>query len=390
MKKIGLFLLLLSFSKIVCAQQINLSEDAQISVLTIGQGQSLNDAFGHSAFRIKDNINRLDVVFNYGVYDFQAPYFLLKFAQGKLNYLIGLNNYEDFYRSYTIQNRTIKEQVLNLDLPQKQVLLDYLSNNLKPENRRYLYEFFFDNCATKIRDVLETATKNDITFNTPVFEAKTFRALIYENVDRNSWGSFGIDLALGSVIDKTASAYEHMFLPEYIFRFFAEATLVSENNPLVKHTQVLYKKHETAKSNKFFTSPIFILGLLAMLIIFITYQDFKNNTASRWLDVSLFSTTGVLGLIILLLWFATDHKGTHQNYNLLWACALNLFVIPQLLKKEKRFWFIKYLKFLTILLCLLTLHWLIGIQVFTIGLIPFLIALFIRYIYLIRFYNLGN
>ena len=121
-----------------------------------------------------------------------------------------------------------------------------------------------------------------------------------------------------------------------------------------------------------------------MLILFITYTDFKKQKQTIWLDVTLFSFTGIVGVLILLLWFATDHKGTHQNYNLLWANVLNIFVLGQFFKKEVSAWFVKYLKLLVILLCLLTLHWIIGVQVFAIGLIPFLIALFVRYIYLIK------
>ena len=380
------FLLLVSLVK---GQQKTLSTEAEISVLTIGQGKSLNDAFGHSAFRIKDYIKGLDLVFNYGVYDFQTPNFYLKFAQGKLNYLIGLDYYEDFYESYVSQNRTIKEQILDLSQVQKQQLFDYLANNYKPENRAYLYDFFYDNCATRIRDVLEEATNNNIIFNTPErFEAKTFRTLIHDHVSLNSWGAVGIDMALGAVIDKQATPYEHMFLPKNIYRFFNEATFkTNPNKTLVKQTRVLFEKIEQPKQNTFFTSPLFVFGIIALFILFITYKDYKNNKRTVWLDVSLFGLTGILGIFILLLWFATDHTGTHQNYNLLWAFALNILVIPQFIKKQPSIWFRKYLKFLIILLCLFTLHWIIGVQVFAIGLIPFLIALLVRYIYLVNHYQ---
>ncbi|WP_166963619.1 lipoprotein N-acyltransferase Lnb domain-containing protein [Yeosuana marina] len=368
--------------------QPTLSRHAEISVLTIGPGSSLNDAFGHNAFRIKDSLNHIDVVFNYGIYDFNTPNFYIKFAQGRLNYLIGMNYYKDFYGNYKEENRTIKEQVLNLSQNEKQRLLNFLANNIKPENRRYLYDFFYDNCATKIRDVLETITDNKIQFNTPDgFKEQTFRQLIYSNLNKNSWGSFGIDLALGSVIDKKATPYEHMFLPKYIFKFFENATLSSSGEKLVKQTHILYQKTDTPETNNFLTSPLMIFGIIGLLILFITFKDYKNKKRSNWLDVVLFFATGIIGILILLLWFATDHKGTHQNYNLLWACALNILVVFQFFKKSIPSWFIRYLKFLIILLCLMLLHWIIGIQVFAIGLIPLLIALFIRYVYLINFFS---
>lgn len=382
-----LFILIYIFSySLVNAQQNNLSELAEISVLTVSPGTSLNDAFGHNAFRIKDSKNNLDVTFDYGRFDYEAPNFYLNFAKGKLNYSIGDSVFYDFLRLYIYQNRTVKEQVLNLSQNEKQSLYNYLLDNNKPENRDYLYEFFFDNCATKIKDVVNITLNNNVSFKEPNnFKKATFRTLIQNNLNRNSWGSFGIDLALGSVIDTEATAEEHMFLPENIHAFFEVATIQNDAF-LVKESNILYVQKETIKSNSFLTSPLFVFGIIGLLIIFITFKDYKSHKQTKWLDITLFSITGLIGILILLLWFATDHRGTHHNYNLLWACPLNLLVIGQLLKKKVSNWFTKYIKFLIILLCLLTLHWIIGVQVFAIGLIPFLIALFFRYIYLVKYY----
>lgn len=391
MQKTILFLFLVLSGAITHAQQNTLSDQAEISVLTIGAGTSLNDAFGHSAFRIKDPKNSVDLVFNYGVYDFETPNFYIKFAQGKLNYLIGMNYFEDFLEAYIQQNRTIKEQILNLTSTEKQKLFDYLLNNYKPENRGYLYEFFYDNCATKIKDVTHITLNNTVVYNKPTgFKDQTFRSLIYENVNKNSWGSFGIDLALGAVIDRQARTQDHMFLPENIYKFFEVATLTGSNKPLVKESNVLFKKIDTPVSTSIFTSPLFVFSILGFIILFITYNDFKKQKQMVWLDVLIFVITGLVGILILLLWFATDHSGTHENYNLLWAFFLNIFVIGQLLKPIPNGWFIKYVKLLIILLCLLTLHWFMGVQVYAIALIPLLVALCVRYVYLVKFYGLNR
>lgn len=385
---IKLILLLFFIVEITFAQNIQLSGEAEISVLTVGPGASLNDAFGHSAFRIKDLKSGIDTVYGYGEYDFDAPNFYLKFAQGKLNYLISETNYNRFYQVYVYYNRSIREQTLNLSQAEKQKLYNYLINNYKPENRPYLYEFFYDNCATKIKDVVNNASNNTITFNNPNdFQDATFRTLIQNELNKNSWGSLGIDLALGSVIDRKATPEDHMFLPKNIYTFFENATLGNTKKPLVKQSHVLYSKKDTPQANTFFTSPVFILSLIALFILYITYKDYKNSRRTKWLDITLFTLTGLIGVMILLLWFATDHSGTHQNYNLLWASALNILVIGQLLRKTPSTWFVKYIKLLIILLCLLTLHWIIGVQVYAIGLIPLLIALLIRYVFLVKHYN---
>ena len=384
-KKSLLLILLFFFASEIKAQK--LSDEAEISVLTIGSGTSLNDSFGHNAFRIKDDFLGIDYTYNYGVYDFNTPNFYTKFAQGKLNYKIGKNKSEHFINFYISQNRTVKEQVLNLSQFEKQKLFDYLINNYKLENQYYLYDFFYDNCATKIRDVLPIILKGDINFNEPEgFKHKTFRQLIHDHVYRNSWGGFGIDIALGSVIDRKATGDEHMFLPHYIYVFFENAT-INISKSLVKQTNIIYKSVQKTKPDNFLTSPLFVFGIVSLIILFITFFDYKKNKRSIWLDIVIFTFTGLVGLLVLLLWFATDHSATAQNYNLLWAFALNLFVISQLSKKTVKTWFIKYLKFLIIMLCLLALNWIVGVQIYAIGLIPILVTFFIRYLYLINYYQ---
>lgn len=381
------FLVFLFAFESAFAQQLQLSQDAEISVITIGPGEFLNDAFGHNAFRIKDRTLGIDLVYGYGEYDFDAPNFYLKFAQGKLNYLISRHNFTDIYRHYVNYNRTIEAQTLNLSNNEKQRLFNYLENNYKPENRRYLYDFFYDNCATRIRDVTESATENSVDFVLPKnFEQKTFRALIHDHVGLNTWGSFGIDIGLGAVIDRPASPKEYMFLPKYVHDFFDVAKIHASQNLVSESTTIFQIKDKPTNSN-FMYSPIIIIGLLAVIIIFITYRDYKSETRSQWLDLILFSITGIVGVLLLLLWFATDHSATAQNYNVLWAVPLNILVIAQLFKKQVSNWFKSYLKFLIIMLFLMTSHWIIGVQVFSLGLIPLLLALGIRYGYILKFYK---
>jgi hypothetical protein len=369
------------------AQHFQLSPEAKISVLTIGPGESLNDAFGHNGFRITDSNLKIDIVYGYGEYDFDSPNFYLKFAQGKLNYLISRHNFSDFYKHYVLNNRSIKEQELNLSSEENQNLFDSLENNYKPENRRYLYDFFYDNCATRIRDVTVKATAGKINFNLPdAFQLKTFRTLIHDHVGLNTWGSFGIDIALGSVIDRKASAYEHLFLPEYIHKFFGDATF-NTAEPLIKTATTLYEKKDGNSTFNFLFSPFVITALIALLILYLTYTDYKHNKRNKLLDLILFGSTGLIGVLILLLWFATDHSATAQNYNLLWALPLNIILITQLIKPKVKNWVKSYMKFVVIMLCLMTLHWLIGVQTFALSLIPILIALVVRYTYLIRFLN---
>ncbi|EGV44242.1 DUF4105 domain-containing protein [Bizionia argentinensis JUB59] len=364
----------------------NLSSQAQISVVTIGPGASLNDAFGHNVFRILDRANDLDVGYDYGRFPFDEPGFYLNFAQGKLNYSIGKSKYNDIKDFYIWQNRTIKEQVLNLSSEEKQAIFDYLKNNYKPENREYLYDFFYNNCATKIRDVLQVVTNKEIIFPEPDnFQPQTFRSLIREKVPTNLWGSVGIDLALGSVIDQQATAQEHMFLPDYIHVFFSEATLGSKK--LVSSEKIIYQEKPTEASLDILWSPFVVFTIIGLLIIGITYSDFKKQKRSKILDTILLISTMLIGIMVLLLWFATDHQTTAQNYNLLWAFPLNGILAWQIAKRQPKAWVIPFLKFLVIILALMSFHWTIGVQVFAPALIPLLLALLMRYLFLINYFN---
>jgi len=383
-KLIPLVLLLLTLSS---NAQLQLTEASEISVLSIGPGYLLNDSFGHSAIRVKDPLYNFDVVYDYGRYDFEAEGFYLDFSQGKLNYMIGRTEFEDFLSFYEYQNRRVQEQQLNLSTKQKTAFYYFLTENIKPENQSYPYDFFYNNCATKITDAIESILEDQITYLPPsTFEQDTFRNLIRSDLNQNSWGSLGIDVALGSKIDQLASVKEHLFLPKNLYLLLENAQIGSTDLKIVKKSKILTSS-SFVKTFEGFGSPLAILSLIAFAILFVTFRDHKKNKRSKWLDVSLFAFTGIIGLALLLLWFATDHTATSYNYNLLWAFATNLFFIPYILKTRLNNRGIKYIVFLVILLALMMLHWITGVQSFAIGLIPLLIAICVRYLFLIRHFN---
>jgi hypothetical protein len=377
----------------VNAQSFPVTENTEISIITIGPGEQLYDSFGHSAYRIKDDTEGYDVAFNYGVYDFETPNFYTKFAQGKLLYQLDVRNYDSFEKSYIRQNRWIKEQILNLSYSEKKELSDFLWNNAQPENKKYKYDFFFDNCATKIRDVTKKVLDPALTYNEDhITQSYSFRDLIRKNLDENSWGSLGIDVALGAIIDRKAQPIEYQFLPDYIYSGAKNAVITRNGvkEPLVKKDISVFEAEKKEVKKNFFTSPLFIFGIIGLLILFVTYKDFKNNTRSRFLDTTLFLVTGLIGVFLLLLWFATDHTATANNYNLLLAFPFNLLLVFAISKKYPKVWVRKYVFFLLLMLVLLTVHWITGVQLFAIGLIPLFISLAVRWIYLIVYLKKVN
>lgn len=377
-----LFILLFGFLFSFLQAQ-TLSSQAKVSVITIGPGESLNDIWGHSAIRIQDAKKGFDIVYNYGVYDFNTPNFYTKFMQGKLLYDLGVGHFYSFFKHYTSQNREVKEQVLNLSQEQKQAYFDFLQNNAKPENKKYLYEFFFDNCATKLRDVTSEVLKESVNFNDELFKQNlTFRDLIYQKLESQPWGKFGIDIALGSVIDRRATPKEFTFLPSYIFKSFGQAQVFKNGKtiPLVKETNILVKSKDVV-DNRFTLSPMLVFSILALFIIIMTYFDFKNKKQTKIIDFVLLITTGLIGLLIVVLWFATDHSATKNNFNILWAFLPNLFFAFYVFKKNKQAFLNKYYIFLLVLIMAQIFIWIFKIQIFNYALIPVLLILVLRYLY---------
>lgn len=370
--------------------QAQLSEDSQISILTCDSGQDLYSSFGHSAFRVRDSANGINWVYNYGTFDFNTPNFYYKFAKGKLLYSLSVSTFSDFLFTYEMENRWVKEQLLNLSKEEKNELFRFLENNRKPQNRDYKYDFLFDNCATKLPEVLKKVLGNDIQFHGEHLKNNfSFRDLIHQNLLTNSWSSFGIDLALGSVIDREAAPEEYMFLPKYVRLQMQNTSL--DGMPLVLRERSVLEYSDKRFHNNFGTSPLFWLLLLLLFTLTISYIDLRNGTRSRWLDFFLFLTTGVAGLLIFFLWFMTDHSATAINFNILWAFPFNIAACYFLLRKDRiPKWMGKYILMLLVLMTITLLLWIFQIQHFSPLISVVFATLGLRYALLYRYFTNTN
>lgn len=388
MQKIISCCLFILLSWLTFSQTIPYSDNTVISVLTCAPGDELYSKFGHSAFRIQDFNNHYDVVYNYGVFDFKKPNFYTNFAKGKLYYKLDKAPYDYFYQQYQYENRAIEKQVLNLTSKQRKKLISFLENNAKPENATYQYDFFYNNCATKVRTVLDEVFPNDIVIkNNHIITSYTMRDLINNNIPHNTWANVGINIALGSVIDIKATTDEYQFLPKYIFEALNNATI--NNNSLVKEfTTVLeVDSSRISKQKNSFLSPYSILSLIAIIILWITFNDYKKGARNKILDFTLLLITGIVGLFSLLLWFATNHTTTANNLNILWAFAPNLIIAFITLNKNKKKWINTYFRLLTLLLFSLAVVWIFKIEAFAYAMLPIFIALMIRYVYLSKYFK---
>ncbi len=316
----------------------SLSNYAEISVLTCAPGDDLYSTFGHSAIRIKDPALRIDKVYNYGTFNFETPNFYLKFVRGQLDYMLSASRYKYFIIPYINENRWIKEQVLDLSQSQKDDVFLFLENNLLPENKYYRYDFFYDNCATRVKDVIKDVLKDDLKLPKNITEEnETFRHLIHKYLIGKNWERYGINLALGQPTDKVVSAEEATFLPDYLNFMFENAVLNinGAQKPLVKKTLMIFEpKNINKRTNNSILRPVFVLSFLFLFFLIFSFLEYKNSKYYVLLDKAIFFISGIVGVILLLLWFGTEHSTTIKNWNLVWA--MPLFLIASFKLKENR------------------------------------------------------
>lgn len=361
--------------------QLNtLSPHAQISVITFGPTQEeLYSAFGHSGIRVYDSLGNLDLFFNYGVFNFNQPNFYLNFTRGHLLYSVDVYPYPAFREYYIENKRFVHEQLLNLTPAQAQKIFSFLAWNVQPENKDYLYDYFYNNCATKVRDVFEHVLNEDVAFDSTFIQTDyTIRQLTDLYLQQQPWGDLGIDICLGLPMDKKARPYEYMFLPDYIESSFDHATNQFLSLPLVKRKIVVFEPAIEKIPFQWF-HPWVVFGLLLLAGAWITHRDWRRAKTSAWLDASLFFVCGVIGLLLLLLWTATDHKAAAKNFNLLWALPTHFILIFFLLKKGwKPKWLKNYFLVTTLIYALLLGFWFLLPQALSVYLIPFVCLLLMR------------
>lgn len=300
-----------------------LSDSAYISLITVAPGEMLYSTFGHSALRVRDPLNRLDRVFNYGTFDFQQPNFLLKFCQGRLLYFLDVESYRNFEYGNIYDRRPMREQILNLNAEQRQRLFDLLEENAREENRYYQYEFFYDNCATRIRDIVKETFFHQINFDSSGLPmGTTMRQLLHQYLTNMPWTQFGIDLIIGLPADHVARPEQYMFLPDYMHDLFAKAT-TADNKALVLSERPIPDRPLPplpAYTAGFFGSPLLVMCLVALLGLL----SMAHPVTELVFDKIFWFVLGAAGLLMLVMWVATDHSATKSNFNLLWALPTHL------------------------------------------------------------------
>lgn len=349
------------------------SSRLRISLLTCTPGEELYSTFGHSAYRVIDSNSVTDIVYNYGTFNFDDDGFYLKFVQGKLLYYVSTEQFSDFKYLYQSTNRGITEQVLDLSAVEKINIRHFLNENLKEENRYYKYDFFLDNCTTRLRDILKKNKNSSFTQKPVMPVGSRFRQAIHQYLDNNhkDWSKLGIDILLGQPCDVVMTAEQMQFLPDNLMK-----SLDSSNHPMVLSKQNLYPITDENSKRSIFT-PFVVFSLLLICIVLMGFVKTKFARAFlQGFDGLLFFLTGALGIILIFMWVGTDHSMTKNNFNLIWAWPTHS--IMAFFANSKKGWVKKYFKFTAVALMAVLISWVFLPQQMNNGLLPIVLLLIYR------------
>lgn len=309
--------------------------NTKVSLITIGAGKDLYSKFGHSALRLYDVDSGLDLAYNYGTFDFNTPNFYPKFVRGKLDYIISVDRYAPLMRYYRQTGRVTYEQQLDLDSMQVQRIASFLKENLKPENVSYKYDFFYDNCATRLRDVLEYAFDGNLKYKEYENSDKVYRDLLIEKLDKSPLILLGINLILGPQTDRGIDVRGEMFLPEYLMdNMEAFASTDNAEGSFVGEKQLIFPDRSELKSIGLLQQPAFYVFLL-LVITFLIYRQNTMVGLNRGLDLFMMALVSLICLLFVFMWVGTDHGTTYANWNLLWANPIAIYLFVSLLRKKE-------------------------------------------------------
>lgn len=380
-KRLMQLLLVMLLSATVRAEQskvvgVEYFDSVEVSLLTCAPHEEVYSLYGHTALRWHDLHTGDDLAFNWGIFNFKKPFFVVRFVFGLTDYELGITPFEPFAAYYRRWGAMVTEQVLNLTSAEKSRLQKLLADNYLPENRVYRYNYFYDNCSTRPRDIIERCLDGKVEYKQRQDYELTFRQMIHEKTKHHEWATEGNDLLLGLRADLKTSRQEQEFLPENLLYDFDRAQIRGNDGavrPLVVNRRMAVQPGVQVIERDFVMSPIEVgVALLIVSLLVFAVEWRRRHIFIIW-DVVLMALTGLAGCVLFVMLFS-QHPCTTTNLQVLLLNPLHLFFIPSVVRRRAtRYW--KALLFMTSLLligaffqryavltpilalCLLTRYW---------------------------------
>lgn len=359
-----------------------------VSLITYYPGSMEYELYGHAGIKVSF-ANGQGIFYNYGIFDFNSPNFVYRFIKGETDYMVKGYSTEYMLRGY--DRRKVVEQVLNLSQEQALQAYQYLVNNALPWNATYRYNYVLDNCSTRPRDIIEMATGGTLEYP-EMKDTTTFRQMMHKYNANYSWSQFGIDIALGTGLDRIVTYREQMFVPMVLMDACAGATFISngERVPLVKSTKILNdgsNDGDILPPTKWWVSPICVFTVLLIVVIVFTWRDLRREKVKRWFDSVLYGLMTLYGLLLFFLIFISTHEATSPNWNGVWINPF--YIIPAVLiwiKSAKKLLYCYHFVNFAVLIALLAVWYWIP-QELNVASIPLMLCPIVRSVNYIIIYR---
>lgn len=315
------------------------NDSLEISLLTCEPHQNVYSLYGHSAIHVRNHSNGVDVVVNYGMFSFDKPFFILRFVFGLTDYYMAIEPYDYFCEQYFSYGSGVFEQVLNLNSEEKSKIVRALEENYRPENRIYRYNYFYDNCTTRARDILLKQLNGKIVFPAHQHNEKaTFRKLIHNCNYEHPWAAFGNDLLLGYQADLTIDDKDMQFIPGNLKADFDQALFIKSGEQprkLIKVGRWIVPKQKQIVEKEFLIAPFTTCLIIGFLIISISVCELFIKRYIFLLDYLLLPVCGILGIILLAMVFS-KHPTVNVNFQIFLFNPLLLPYFHRLISQMRR------------------------------------------------------
>ena len=337
-----LYLLIFSNGQAIASD----NDSIRLSLLTCAPGEEIYSLFGHTAIRYEDPVNGIDAVFNYGLFSFNTPNFILRFSLGETDYQLGATDYAHFAAEYAFDGRSVWQQTLNLSKEEKAELIRLLQENYLPENRVYRYNFFYDNCATRPRDKIEESIDGKVIYPAePQDGSLSFRDIVHQYCKGHPWARFGIDLCIGSEADRPITQRQMMFAPFYLMDAFAGAQIVHDSvqRPLISGKELIVDALPEEEESGWMPTPFQCSLLLFILTAAATIYSIRKRTGLWGVDLILFGAAGIVGCVLAFLALFSEHPAVSSNFLLLVFHPGQLLLLPYIIycvRKGKKCWYL--------------------------------------------------
>ncbi len=298
-----------------------------ISLLTADPGPEIFELYGHEAVRVV-MADGTDMVYNYGLFDFNSPGFVVRFVKGATDYMAGYMPTWAFVESYRSRGSKIVEQELNLSEAEKARFLELLNHDVDPEYREYRYKYCTNNCATRILDGLEKAIGQVPAYADAAPELTTYRDVMRYYNRNYDWYQFGIDLALGSYIDRDIDAREKLFVPVLMRKGVDTARLGGGKAIVAGSERVILEGVDdaTLPPTCVLLSPMAAALLLLVITGVVVVRDVRRGALTRFWYSFCCVLFGLMGIVVWFLAFISEHEGASPNILVWWLSPVSLVV----------------------------------------------------------------